>query len=101
MPPNKPMVWANRGNRANDTEYCACCNRRVQVRSRHRVVVTADMAEAIHPTTIIDDADTGGWFTVGPTCADKFLAGYTRMYDPLADKDAERTLFDRKEGDKT
>jgi hypothetical protein len=59
-----PMKWSPSGNRPNDTDYCACCDRFVVAANRHTVEVTADMADAI---------------TVGPDCARKHLPGFTTL----------------------
>lgn len=72
-----PMKWSDAGDRPNDTEYCACCDKWVKPGSRRLVEVTADMGDAVHPALGLDPAESGGTFTVGPDCARKYLPGFT------------------------
>lgn len=71
-----PMTWSENGNRPNDREYCACCDRWVAEKSRYEVEVTADMSDAIHPECDDITRESGGFFVVGPDCAKKYLKGF-------------------------
>lgn len=72
-----PMRWSDEGDRPNDTEYCACCDKFVAPKSRRLVEVTADMSDAVAPGLGLDPTESGGFFTVGPDCAKKYLPGFT------------------------
>ena len=70
------MKWSENGERPNDEEFCACCDKFVFPENRHTVEVTTDMSKAIHPREDVRDAESGGFFTVGSSCAKKYLKGF-------------------------